>query len=183
MQPRRPTAGGAEISTSHSVLVSYSLARRWGEDRYLALLHTKSLVGGRYATLAYTFAASPPFEVLSVSRPLPLLAGKAGSNRVPRSQPSQPDTSRSTRPRRWTVPPVRVCSPSWGPSLRVRSEPHCGWRRSAVEMQDECAPVPIRALGLPAGASSPARRRANLRIPLPEPRVKTLNVHPVLARY
>jgi len=43
---------------------------------YLALLHTKNSAGG-YTTMAYTFAAKPPFAVTAVSRPVPLAAGSS----------------------------------------------------------------------------------------------------------
>ena len=51
---------------------------RGGAERYLALFH--SLDGeGRYSSFAYTFAAAPPFQVLSVSAVLPL-QGSGGRN-------------------------------------------------------------------------------------------------------
>ena len=45
-----------------------------GRRHYVALLHTRD-ARGSYTTLAYKFAAQPPFGVLGVSRPLPLQAG------------------------------------------------------------------------------------------------------------
>ena len=53
-------------------------ATRYGDGTYLALLHAKD-AAGKYTTFAYKFRASPPFDVVAVSRPLPL-AGVADAN-------------------------------------------------------------------------------------------------------
>ena len=47
----------------------------WDEGSRLALYHTKH-AHGAYVSYAYTFQAGAPFDVLAVSRPLPL----AGAN-------------------------------------------------------------------------------------------------------
>lgn len=53
-------------------------AERFGPDRFLALMHTKLTEGTGYTTMAYMFSASRPFEILAVSRPIPLSGwGKA----------------------------------------------------------------------------------------------------------
>jgi peptidoglycan/LPS O-acetylase OafA/YrhL len=50
-------------------------AEPFGRGRFLALLHTKLGGGKGYTTMAYMFSATPPFQVLAVSRPLPLQGG------------------------------------------------------------------------------------------------------------
>ena len=53
-------------------------AERFGPDRFLALMHTKLEIGRGYTTMAYMFSDKPPFEIIAVSRPIPLSGyGKA----------------------------------------------------------------------------------------------------------
>lgn len=62
---------------------------RDGVESYLALFHALDSNSGRYTTFAYTFAAAPPFNVLSVSAALPLQgSGHANfaSGLLPRSE-------------------------------------------------------------------------------------------------
>ena len=58
--------GGGKIRGS-------ATAERFGPDRFLALLHTKLEIGRGYTTMAYMFSDRPPFKILAVSRPIPLL--------------------------------------------------------------------------------------------------------------
>jgi hypothetical protein len=69
-EPLRRLADGVEVRGSATAIP-------WRNgSAYLALLHTKNSAG-RYTTMAYTFAAQPPFAVTAVSRPVPLAAGSS----------------------------------------------------------------------------------------------------------
>ena len=47
-------------------------ALKFGLNRYLGLIHTKTKIGRGYTTMAYMFSDVPPYEIVAISRPLPL---------------------------------------------------------------------------------------------------------------
>jgi len=64
--------------SAQAVFVNDSAAtRRWPRPHYLALLHIKDPNTSRYAHFAYRFNTDPPFQILGLSRQLPLRAARA----------------------------------------------------------------------------------------------------------
>ena len=65
----------AVASTGQVKMHGSGSAVPYGDDRFLALFHTRSVATSAYTTFAYTFDNTPPFAIHSVSKALPLLGG------------------------------------------------------------------------------------------------------------
>ena len=65
----------AVASTGQVKMHGSGSAVPYGDDRFLALFHTRSVATSAYTTFAYTFDNTPPFAIRSVSKALPLLGG------------------------------------------------------------------------------------------------------------